>query len=84
MKIQLDNDFSIEGDSNSYTLKYKHRQDKLNSRGENIYTRDYWYYPTIKLCLEAYLDKSPTGSTSVEQVLAKFEEVKQVINKLKL
>ena len=47
------------------------------------YTENY-YYPNIKTALKSFLNKSLDGSSSVEEVLKRVDEVESVINNLKI
>lgn len=77
MRLKLDEDFRIEADTYSFVLKYEHDTGKLNDKGEPIISRDQWYYPTIKLCIDGYVDKmmGVADISSLREIVSKYDEV---------
>lgn len=76
MTFKLDNDFYVEGDKNFFILHYEHETGELNEKGYMVLSRDQWYYPTLKLCLESYLDRAvgDMGKCVAREILNKYNE----------
>lgn len=77
MRLKLDEYFRIEADTSSFVLKYECDTGRLNGKGEPIISRDQWYYPNIKLCLDGYVDKAigVANFSSAEEIITKYDEV---------
>ena len=77
--MRIDDNYSITKDQYSWTLRYKSvRFDK--KKGKDITSSDQWDYPTIKLALKAYLDKSLKDVTFVKDIIARIEEAEAKID----
>jgi hypothetical protein len=77
MKLVLDNDFYVEGDLNSFVLYYESPSGKFNAKGEEIISREQWYYPSVKRCLEGYLEKAVGNmdTISIPDIIQKYNEI---------
>lgn len=86
MLIELDKHFRIKTASLNYILEvYKppreHRGKIISESWEEV-----GYYTSLRSVLKAYLEKSvnEVDATDFEQVVAKVEEVKEVIQSIKV
>jgi len=88
MDLILDQYFTVCGDKNSFTLKYSRTYTDVD--GKAVHSADQWYYPTIKLCLESYIDRaigglSPAhGVYMADQIIGEIKRTMQVIKELKI
>lgn len=55
-KIILDEDFSIESDTSSWTLVFDKITGKDEKTGKDKRRYETWYYPTLETGLMAYMD----------------------------
>lgn len=78
--MKLDDNYSIEYDSNSVNLKFEKTLLRTDSNGKNVnYIKtDIWYYPNLKQALKAYLNKV-IESPTISEVIAKIETAEALI-----
>jgi len=82
MKVQIDEDFTLESDSYSFMLRHI-EAGKINSRtGEQVKKAVYSYHPSIKHALNHYLSESTKKSESVKEILAYLEEAEKKVDAL--
>lgn len=82
MKIQLTDHFSIEGDLNSYTLRYEKTVfDEVKQK--EVISRDQWYYSNLRHCLEAFAEKNLVGTKDTTDIINRLEETINLIKNLK-
>lgn len=80
-KIQLDDCYSIESTRNEVILRYRCESDKINEKtGKNVVSSDYWFYPNVRQALKQYLLASLTDCTAVSEMLAKLNELENIID----
>ena len=88
--IKIDDNFFIDADSNSYTLKEKDKiQDKKSKNyGEEVF-RDRGYYVTLEGVLNGYL-KAQTrefvqnNETDVKELIKEIKKQTEFVKKLNL
>lgn len=84
--IKIDENFSIEIDSNNFTLKKEVKTGKFNDKGNEIISSDQWYCSNITRALKRYVHESMRELeelTDVKGVLSKIDELETKINNLK-
>ena len=83
MKWEIDDDYTIETDHWSFTLK-KYRKGKINPKtGKPAHTKGQWWFPTIEKCLDWYKEDRLMCSEKTEDVLSILKEIKVTIEGLK-
>jgi hypothetical protein len=81
MKYQIDDNYSITGNSNSFMLKFE--STETNEKGEPVTTTDRWYYPSLKLSLMSYVDKCTLACNTPKEILSKLEECLKIVKDFK-
>ena len=88
--IKIDDNFFIDADSNSYTLKEKDKiQDKKSKNyGEEVF-RDRGYYVTLEGVLNGYLkaqtrDYVQNNETDIKELIKEIKKQTEFVKKLNL
>jgi hypothetical protein len=82
MKYKIDDEWEIEGDGHSYSLSYL--KDEINPKTKNKFTNPtMYYYPSLRLCLEAYADKCTVPCNTPKEILSKLEECLKIVKDFK-
>jgi hypothetical protein len=71
-KIELDEHYSIETDSNQWILKYEGNMyiaSKGRYKGKEVCTKDQWYYPSLELCLKQYIREIPKPAKDIKELM---------------
>lgn len=78
--MQIDNNFSMEKEPFSYTLKWKGEPYIDEKTKKTVLPERDWYYPTIEACLVAYISrKIETENRTAENILEQISEIKEII-----
>lgn len=81
--MKLDEHYTLEGEDSNWILNFKKATGEVNEKtGKPTYSRGKWYFPRIEQALKKYVDHALKPSESIKQVIAKQEEVMQVIEAL--
>ena len=82
MKWQIDEDYSIETDSYTFTLKLR-KIGKLNpDTGKPVVTKGEWHFPTINMCLKKYVQECVKVHDDAESILFMLEMLNDRIERL--
>lgn len=81
--IRLDHQYTLEPDSFQWVLHYHHEQ-KSPKTGKMIVKDSTSYHLRIEHALSRYVDDKVKKCESIEEILAKIEELKQMFKKLGL
>jgi len=76
----LTKNYSIEFDENNAILVFKENKNS-EKKGDYISTERF-YYPNLKTCLNAFIQKDLHGSTTILNVLNRIDELEKIISKL--
>jgi hypothetical protein len=76
MNIQLDEDWTIESDAYSVMLRYS------NIKGRKSGHSTIFYYPTVKMALQHYLNEAMKESSSIDDIFRRIDEVEAKIDNL--
>ena len=78
--MKLDNNFTLENDSNCWTLKYEKETDRINAKtGKAIIESNQWYFADIKQSLKWYCDKAVKPCNNAEEILLKLADLHRLI-----
>lgn len=82
--MKIDEEYSIVSDGSGTTLNFAtpRQREKEGKMVDFIYT-DKWYYLTVEQALRKYLDLKTENCEDVKDCIARIEEVKQIISKIK-
>lgn len=84
MKLQLDNEWSIESDAYAFKLCYL-KQGRINKKtGKQVITAIETFHPNLEQALIWYMDNCIKSCDDAKTILKKLEEVKNIITELKL
>ena len=84
MAIKLDEFYTVEDDTNCWTLTYKKATGKTSeTTGDPTYTVKPTYHANLRQALSKYLDESLKGSSSLDEVLNRITEVEARIESIK-
>ena len=81
--IKLDNEYWIEMDAYNWILKYESEEYAKEVMGDlkMVTTKDEWYYPTLRMCLKSYCDKTLKECSSIEKVIERIDDLNDKIEK---
>lgn len=84
--MKIDENYRIVFEENNTILQYyQKRTRKKKDKTEELYEfTDNFYYPNLKTCLKAYLNKSISVPGNISEVLDKINQLEQKITKLTL
>lgn len=81
--MKLTENYSIEFDENNAILVFKETKTKKKEGVDVEYvSTDRFFYPNLKTCLSAFIQKDLHGSTSILNVLNRIDELDLIISKL--
>lgn len=81
--IQIDEHYSVKSDPHNWVLTFKKPLKKINPKtGKNVVQTDKWYCVSLERALNKYLDESLKTCKTVEEILKKIEEVKQIMREI--
>jgi len=78
--MKLTENYSIEFDENNAILVFQETKNS-EKKGDYIST-DRFYYPNLKTCLNAFIQKDLHGSTSVLNAIKRIDELEKIISNL--
>lgn len=78
--MKLTENYSIEFDENNAILVFTEKKNS-EKKGDYIST-DRYYYPNLKTCLNAFIQKDLHGSTSILNIVKRLDELEVIISKL--
>jgi len=78
--MKLTENYSIEFDENNAILVFKETKTS-EKKGEYVST-DKYYYPNLKTCLNAFIQKDLHGSKTIDEVLSKIDKLELLISNL--
>lgn len=83
--MKLDKNWSIETDSLNVILEFRQTRTKVDKSGqEKAYEAvESFYYPTVKIALKSYLQKSLKSCQTLDEILRRIDEVEKQIDELK-
>ena len=82
--ITLDENYSIEIDSNNFTLKFEEeRQITRKGKLENVTSKDEWHFGQLKHALSKYLNQAVKPAQNVSALYKKLIEVESNISTIK-
>jgi len=80
----LTENYSIEFDENNAILVFKETKTKKKEGIDVEYvSTDRYFYPNLKTCLCAFVQKDLHGSTSIFNVITRIDELEKIILNLK-
>lgn len=82
--MQLNETYRITKDENNVILQFHENRERNKKDGTvEVYEFvDNWYYPSVKMALKSFLNKSVDQAGSVKEVLDKIEEAERRIDNL--
>ena len=81
--IKLDNNFSIETDSNNFVLKFEKETGEIHSKtGNPIISKNQWFYGNLKGCLIKYSNESLKDCQDIKEVLSRLDEIEALIKSI--
>jgi len=93
--IKLDNNYSIKVDTHSFYLQYSYTKKidekiknkltgKFEKTGKKVEKQffDYWYFPTIKMCLERYIKETLKETENIKKTVSLLESIDKTIDSL--
>ena len=78
--MKLTENYSIEFDENNAILV--HQETKESEKKGFYVVINRYYYPNLKTCLNAFIQKDLHGSTTVLNVINRLDELEVIILKL--
>jgi len=78
--MKLTENYSIEFDENNTILVFTEKKNS-EKKGDYIST-DRFYYPNLKTCLNAFIQKDLHGSKHITMVLRRIKELEAIISKI--
>jgi alpha-amylase/alpha-mannosidase (GH57 family) len=75
--MQLDSNWHIEYDTNNIVLI-----STIHNAGNKKPTVTPYYYPTLKMALKNYLNRSLSGSKDIKEVISRIESVEKLIKNI--
>lgn len=78
--MKLTENYSIEYDENNTILVFTEKKNS-EKKGDYISTERF-YYPNLKTCLNAFIQKDLHGSTTILNVINRLDELESIILKL--
>lgn len=79
--MQLDKEWRIEPDANSWNLIYEAQGDINPNTGEPTTARATYYHGRLEFALKHYLDETLKDSPDVRSVLARIDQAADKIDK---
>jgi hypothetical protein len=86
MNLKLDDNYTIETDSNNFILRYSNTyigKDKSTNKDKEITSKAEWFYPTLSGALNTYLNECLKRSDTVNDVYTELKRVENIIAKIK-
>jgi hypothetical protein len=83
MKWKIDDDYTIETDWYSFSLKKDKIGDINPKTGKPMHTKGQWWFPTIEKCLDWYKQDMLICSKETENVISLLEKIKTTIEGFK-
>lgn len=80
--MRIDENYSIENDSNQWTLKYSQEGEINKKTGKPTLTENRWYFGTLKGCLNRYLDESIKPAENIDLVVKLLSSAERNIENL--
>jgi hypothetical protein len=84
MKLRLDDIFTIESDTYSFMLKQEENKGINEKSGKPIVMTNYWYFPTMNMCLKRYIQESLKSCNDIDAILSRLQRLEVVIDNLTL
>ncbi len=84
MKIQIDDNWSVESDASSWNLHFEKIGDINPNTEKPIITRDVSYHVRLKDALKFYLNETMKDATDVKSLIARIELAEANIDKLQV
>lgn len=85
--IQLNNKWHIEPDTTSgWRLVFQEprtRLDKKTNEEVEYIFENVWYFPTLKMILEKYLEEASKECNTIEELITKLSEISKSIDDVK-
>jgi len=81
--IKLDENYTIERDSNSWSLIYSEERFS-EKKNKTVTSKDEWHYPSLSLCLKKYLDQSLKKCASIDEVIEMISRYDKKVESLKI
>jgi len=82
--IKLDENYWIESDNLQFTLRYEENKGLNPKTGKDMIVTDQWYFPTLKMCLMAYINISTKKCKTIEDVLSYLSSIEARIENILL
>jgi ABC-type transport system substrate-binding protein len=76
-EIILDDKFSIEADSNNWTLYY--REEKTKKDGKPYTAEEVWYTNSLRNCLNRYTNEALKVAKTPQELMDRLEQVEKTI-----
>lgn len=85
MKFIIDDSYTVETDAFSFMLK-KREKGKINEKtGKQEVSKGNWYYPTLQMCLQKYVQESVKECNGdIFVVINKLDKIECQISQLNL
>ena len=93
--IKLDDNYTIRVDSHSFALQYSYEdlvEEKKKDPETNKFVKtgkkvnkeffDYWYYPTIKMCIEEYMKQTLKKSVYLDTAIKHLDSIEKTLGDL--
>jgi hypothetical protein len=82
--IKLDERYSIETDSNNFTLKYEEKIIKeIKGEKKEMTSKDEWHYPKLSQCLNKYMNQSLKPLEDIVSLRQELKKIEEVIKNVK-
>ena len=86
MNLKLDDNYTIETDSNNFTLRYSNTyigKDKKSDEEKEITSKSEWFCPSLSWALNVYLNECLKKNNTIEEVYAELKRVENIIAQIK-
>ena len=83
MGIKLDDDYTLENDSNQWVLIYKKSKGLSNKTNKEYFTQNKWYCSSLENALKRYMDESLKPCITVNHLMLKMDDVLTNIKNVK-
>jgi len=86
--MKLNENYSIEFDENNAVLVFKEirikkpKKNEMQDCGMTYEAIERFYYPNVKTCLNAFIQKDLHGSTDVLNILNRIDKLEKIISNL--
>ena len=81
--MKLDENYTIETDTNNFTLVYESKTFDEKKKKE-VTSTDEWHYPDLKNALKKYVNQVIKPCESVVSLLEKLNKIESLIDKFNL